>query len=139
MQGLDQWLRQHDDAVLAALALAHDENLAIEVHVLYAESQSFHQPEAGAVQQCDEQCERRFHVIEELRNLRPGQHDWNSHRSFRPADLLHPRQLDIQHLPIEEEQGSQRLFVSGRGDVPFGRQVREKGFDLRRPQRPRML
>jgi hypothetical protein len=46
LQGSSQWLRKHDDAILLALALTHDDDLAIKVDVLDSQAQTFHQAEA---------------------------------------------------------------------------------------------
>jgi hypothetical protein len=40
-------------------------------------------------------------------------------------------QLFVQHLPVEEEQGRQRLVRRGGGHVAIHRQVRQEGLDLR--------
>jgi hypothetical protein len=45
-------------------------------------------------------------------------------------DLVHPRQLDVEHLSIQEEQRRQSLILSGRSDVPIDDQRREECFDL---------
>jgi hypothetical protein len=96
----DERLGQHHDAVLSTFALARDEDLSIEVHVLYAKAQTLHQSKTRAVKQCDRGRERGLYLLEQARNFRPRQHDRNSDRAVRATDLLHPGQLDVQYLPV---------------------------------------
>lgn len=50
LQRSPQRLRQHDDAILLALALTHDNDVAIEVDVFDSHAQAFHQAEPCAIQ-----------------------------------------------------------------------------------------
>src|SRR5687767_5592847 len=46
----DKTLGQHDDPILATLALAHDDGQAIEINVFDAQLQTLADPHAGAVE-----------------------------------------------------------------------------------------
>ena len=50
LQRSPQRLGKHDDAILLALALTHDDDLAIEVDVFDSQAQAFHQAEPCAVE-----------------------------------------------------------------------------------------
>ena len=55
-----------------------------------------------------------------------------------PAYLLHPGQLNDQHLSIQEQQCIERLPVGGGRNLPLGRQHRQKALDLSLPHVARM-
>lgn len=62
--------------------------------------------------------------------FRTRQNDRHPNRTFRPPDLLHPGQLDIQHLPVWQQKRSQRLLVSRWSYLPLRRQMAQKCFLL---------
>lgn len=70
-QPSSEQLGQHHDAILPTFALAHDEDLSIEVHVLYAKAQTLHQSKTRAVKQCGHGRERGLYLLEQARNFRP--------------------------------------------------------------------
>jgi hypothetical protein len=47
LQSSPQRLRKQDDAILLALALTHDDDLAIEADVFDSQAQAFHQQRGG--------------------------------------------------------------------------------------------
>ena len=109
--------RQHDDAVLAALAVAHDDHLAHEVDVLHAQPDPFEQAHARAVEEAREQAGLGvLHAVEERLHLDVGKHHRHAALRHRAAELLEPRQVDAEHFAIEEQQRAQRLPMRGRGD-----------------------
>lgn len=55
-----------------------------------------------AVEQTEDACD-----------LVEGEYDGQSPPRSRPPDLVHPRQLDPQHLAVEKQQGGERLAVDG--------------------------
>jgi len=58
------------------------------------------------------------------------QHHGDALRPPCTDDVAEPRQINLQHIAVEEEKGRQRLSLRGRGDVSFRRQIREKGAHL---------
>lgn len=52
-------------------------------------------------------------------------------RSLRPDDVLHPRQLDLEDLPLQEEDLRQRLVLRRRRHLPVDGQVGQVRFHLR--------
>lgn len=102
---------QHGTAVLAALALANDQFISREVDVLDAQSQAFHQAQAAAIQQARHQRFPPMHRCQQRRRLRPRQHHRQPRRTLGPHDVLHPRQVLRQHLPVEEQQCRKRLVL----------------------------
>jgi hypothetical protein len=125
---------QHHHPVLVALGLAHHDHLPLEVDVLDAQPQALHQPHARAVQQARHQGHRAFELAQHLRHFAGTQDSGDAPRRRRPLQLLHPRQLNPEHLAVEEQQRAERLLVGGRGDATLGGQHGEERLDLGRPQ-----
>ncbi len=63
---VDERTGEHRAAVLAALAVAHDDQLQAEVDVLDAQAEGLHEAEAGAVEQVGDEPVLPVHVGEEL-------------------------------------------------------------------------
>ena len=65
--------------------------------------------------------------------LVPGQDDGQTLRALGADDLVHPREIDCQDLPVQEEQGAQRLVLRGRGDLPLDGEGAQEAGDFGRP------
>ena len=130
MQGRLQALRQHQNAVFAALALAHDHRAVGEIDIFHAQLQPFGNAHARAVEQLGQEQVRSLQCFEDARQLFLRQHHRQAPLHAWPAHIAQPGQVDLQHLGIEKNQRRQRLSVRGRGHRAFGRQPAEKAFDL---------
>jgi len=78
------------------------------------------------------------HCRQQARDLIPAQHHGYALGGVRPADFLHPGEINAQHAFIEEEQGGERLLVRGRRGLTLIGQKRKERFNLGRPHFPRM-
>ena len=116
-QVLAQRRRQHRHPVLSPLAVAHRQLVALQVHVLEPQPHTFHQPQPAAVEQPGHQRLAPGQALQQAPHLRPRQHYRQPLRTLGPDHVLHPRQLDPQHLPVQEQQRRQRL-VLGAGCNP---------------------
>jgi hypothetical protein len=123
-------LGQHGDAVLAALAVAHQQLAALELDILHAQAQALEQTHARAVEQRGDQPHGAAQLVQQGAHLADREH----HRQALPGacgdDFVEPGQLLTQHLAIEEQQRRLRLVLRGGGHVALGREVREEGADL---------
>jgi hypothetical protein len=132
-------LRKHHHAVFRALALAYDDDAAVEVDILDAQGEAFGQPHAGAVQQSREQ---RFGVAfdrrQQPRDLVGRQHHGHPPSIGRAPDLVHPRKVASQHLAVQEQHGRQRLPMRGRRHLPLVREHLQPGPHLGHAHRARM-
>jgi len=129
---------EHRHPVARALAVAHDDLAPREVDVLHAQAQRLHDAQAGAVEQAQDQAGRARSAREHRAHLLARQHDGQPRRPLGGLDPVEPRQLDLEHLLVEEEQGALRL-VLGRGrHPPRHGKMGEEGFDLDLAQRARM-
>jgi hypothetical protein len=138
LQRLRERPGQHHHPILVALGLAHDDHVAVEVHVLHAQPDRLHQAHAGAVQQPREQRRRLGHRVQQHLHLLARQHRRYATHRGGPLQVGHPRQLGAQHLLVEEQDRAQRLVVRGRRHVPLRGQHREKRLDLGLAHVPRM-
>ena len=134
----DQRARKHDHAVLATLAAAHDEHVALEIHVLDAQLQGFCEPQAAAVEHAGDKRRFALHAVEQVPRLGDGEHRGHVLAYGGPLDLLHPGQVLVEHLPVEKEQGAERLLVGRRRDVALVDQRIQERLDLRATERARM-
>ena len=137
-QGRNQRGRQHDDAVLRALAFTNDQRAMREIDILHPQTQPLHDAHAGAVQQLGDQLLFATQGREQAHHLVLREHDGQPNTALGPADLIHPRQIEAQHLLIEEQQSRQRLLMRGHRDTPLGCEPGQKRFDLRATQIRRM-
>jgi hypothetical protein len=101
---------QHRHAVLAALAGAHRDLVAVEVHVLHAQAQGLQEAQAGAVQEQGQEAGRPVEPVDDGLHLLAGQHRRDPLGILGPHDVVEPRQLLLQDLAIEEEQRAQAWF-----------------------------
>jgi hypothetical protein len=91
----------------------------LEVEILDPQLQCFQQPEAAAVQQSGDQAGRAIQTLQNSPHLRRGQHYRQALGALRTDQLVHPLQLALEDVGVEEEQGGQSL-VLGAGADPAG-------------------
>ena len=148
-QRLFQHIGQHHHAVFRTLAFAHHDGPAVKFNVLHAQAQAFDEAHAGAIQQPTQQAQGRLpnglHLLLHVQraqdrvHLLLRQHHRQAPVSTRAPHLLHPRQLVVQHLLIEEKQSRQSLTVGGRRHIPFGCQPGEERLHVCADQFSRVL
>ena len=140
LQRLDQRLRAAPLPILAALAIAHGDLVAGEVHVLYPQRagipsgacrcRTAGSPAATCVRPAaaSSRCtsSRRQHRRHAPRPLRP-----------RPRLSIHGRSIP-EHFPVEEQQRRQRLVLRAGGHLPLHRQRGQEALHLRRPHLTRV-
>ena len=138
-QGTVERARQHDDAVLAALAVAHHDHLADEVDVFHAQAHAFEQAHAGAVEQAPEQARDAVaHAREQRLHLDVREHDGDALLRHRPAEFAQPRHVDAEHFAVEKEQRTQRLAMRGRRDATLVGEHRQERLHLHHAELARM-
>jgi hypothetical protein len=67
-----------------------------------------------------------------------GEDRRQARRRARSLDMFEPRQLALEHIPIEEEDRALGEVLRGCRDVVVDSQAREKGFDFRCSERFRV-
>jgi hypothetical protein len=133
-----QRLRQHRYAILRPLAVANQNLAPLEIEILHPQANAFHQAHAAAVKQTREQRMNSLHPVENALHLVARQHHRQARRPLGSHHAVEPRQVNAQDLPVQEQQGRQRLVLRRRGHLAFHGQVCEKGLDFARPHVPRM-
>jgi hypothetical protein len=137
-QWLAEALRQNANAVLRSLAEPHHEGVHLEVEILHPEPERLCEPQPGAVKQARHQTRRAMQGCKHGAHLRTGEDDRQADRLASPFDLAQLPEGDLQHAPIEKQQGSQRLGLGGGGHPPLHGQVGQEGADFLRAHVPRM-
>lgn len=95
-----------------------DANLFIgEIDVLNAEAEGFVKAESGAIEQLHEEFFSAGQIDDDGRNLLLGEHGGESLRTLGKLQILKPRKILLDHIPIEEQNGAHRLILCGCGYV----------------------
>ena len=101
-----------------------------EVDIFDAEANTFHQPQAGSVQQLGHQPVIAF----EVREHRTGFARREDHGQLRwprnALDVLDEVEFSLEHPLVKKQQRAERLILSGRSNIFFNGQVRQKLRDL---------
>jgi hypothetical protein len=74
------------------------------------------------------------HTVEPLEHpahLRAREHDGEPRGALRAHDDVQPRQIDLQHLLVEEQEGAQGLVLGRGSDLPIDRDRGEELRDVR--------
>jgi hypothetical protein len=127
----DQLLRKHRDAVLLALAVAHQHLAVREIHVLDSQPQTLHHPQTRAVKETRDQPARSRDPRQQPLHLGPREHHRNARRARGPLHPVEPGQLAPQHLAIQEQDRRQRLVLRRRRDMTVHREMIEERRHLR--------
>jgi hypothetical protein len=79
--------------------------------------------QARPVEQAGHEPWHAFELLEHRAHLVPGQDD---RRAPGADDAVEPRQVDLQHVVVEEQERAESLVLGGRGDRPStAREVRK--------------
>lgn len=135
----NQALRQHDHPVFAALAIAHDDYLAVKVNVFDPQAQTFHQAHAAAIKQRGQQFVLPIKFAQHCLNFGARQHHGNALFWHWPRQVIHPWHFNAQHFLIQKEQRTQSLPVGRNGHLALCDQVRQERFNFGLPHVTWML
>jgi len=102
---------QHGDPILAAFAVADENLVLLEVDVLDAEFEAFHEAQSGAVH---EGCGEAFvaaHLRKELLYFHSAHDDGQAFGFFGPDDVAEVVDGNAQDVPEEEQDRGERLVL----------------------------
>ena len=102
LQRCAQRFRQHDHPVLAALSLANHDHRSLEVDILDPQPKAFEQAHARPIQSLRDHSVGAIDRGQQTRDFLARQYRGHTYPGLRSAQVLHPRQLLAQNLPIEE-------------------------------------
>src|SRR5204862_2906921 len=105
--------RKHDDSVLRAFSLTHDHGATCEINILHPQTQAFHDPHPRPVEQLDKQLLLTVQGGKYLSHFLMSEYHRQTDAALRTSDFIHPRQVEAQHLLVEEQERRQRLLVGG--------------------------
>ena len=114
------------ETVLGPLPAADHHLPVAEVQVLYPQPQALGKPQTSPVHQARHQPVAPAQAGEDARDLVPSEHDRYPGRPLGLYDVVDPLDLHLKHLLVKEEERAECLVLGGSGDVPDGRQVRQK-------------
>ncbi len=117
-----QFLRENGDAILIAFARSDQDCKPIEVDILQAQAQGFHDPQATAVHQRAHQPVGLTQLAEYGLNLRAAEYHRKAPAAPGAYHVFDPVQSDIQDPVVKKHDGTQGLVLRCRGDVPVDRQ-----------------
>ncbi len=125
---------QHDDPVLVALALAHDDLAARRIDVLDAEPAALHEPEAGAVHQASHQA-IRFMRRQPVQSGQEQPHflarqNHGQTPAAAGAEGINVPEVEMEHVAVEEEQGREGLVLRAGRDAALHGEEGEEALDL---------
>ena len=122
--------REHCDAILVALSTPHHNLIPGEIDVLDAQAAAFEQAKSRSVEQRNHEPWCAGQRGEDCGDLLARQDYWQTFRALGPDDAVEPRQVDLENVPVEEEEGAKRLVLRGRGDAPIDGQRAQEARDL---------
>jgi hypothetical protein len=102
--------REHRHAVLVAFARAHHDLARSEVDVLHAQAAALQQSQPGAVEQIAHQPRGVGQALEDRAYLVPGQDDGQPFGSPRPHQVIHPRDVQLEDGPVQEQRALSAWF-----------------------------
>lgn len=100
---------KNSDAILVPFPLSHCYLAVPEVDVLDAQRQAFEETETGAVHQHGGDEVRPGQPIENCGHLVPCEDNRKELRSLRAHHAVEPVELDAEHVPVQEQEGAERL------------------------------
>ena len=110
----------------------------LEVEVLRPETQRFEQAKSRAVEQAGNEQRHAAELCENGFDLTSCEDHREAHRLAGVLNLSDPRQLEIQHAAVQEEQRRERLVLSRRGDVAIRGQMGKEAANLPGSHVPRV-
>ena len=130
-QGLNERVRQDGEAVVLPFPISDDDLMVVKVYILDPQAQGFHDAQPASIHNLGnepvgtgELGEQSFDFV-----LREDGGDCAGTLRSKPCKRGFI-QLDVEGMPIEEEDGAECLILGGSGDFLFGCQVSEELTDL---------
>jgi len=107
-----QALGQHGHPVLAALPAPHHDLPPPEIQVLHPKPQRLRQPQAGAIEQRRDQPDAAAKLGEDRADLLRREHHRQPDRPPGPDQPAQIAERIPEDVPVQEQQGAQRLHLS---------------------------
>ena len=72
---------------------------------------------ARAIEQARHETGHAVKPLEHGADLVAGEDDRESFGALGPHDTVQPGKVDVQHVPVKEQEGAERLVLGRRGDM----------------------
>lgn len=131
-------LGEHGAAVLAALAVAHQDFVTGEIEVLYAQAQGLEQAQPRAVVELGDEAIGALEFGQQEINIVTRQDDRQPLGTARPHRAGDAAGIDLKELLVPEEDGTKGLVLGRGADLAFNGQVRQEMVDLGCPHLQRV-
>ena len=122
--------RQHRAPILLALASSNGNLMPVEVEVLDPKLQTFLQPQPGSVEKRHDHPHRSLDILEDRADLFPAEDDRDPMRHLASRRRFDWTDVNVKDVPVQEQQGAQRLILRRRADVLAGGKPRQERRDL---------
>jgi hypothetical protein len=129
-QGRFENFRQEGDAVFIAFAVADDDLVEVEIDILDAEAEAFHEAEAGAVKEFGEELVGAGHGCKEAVGFIARHDDGQAGGAFGADELIHPLERLMEDFVVKKDNGVESLVLGGGGDFLVNGEVGKEGLNL---------
>lgn len=127
----DDGIGQGGDAVLFAFAIADGQGFVLEIDILDAQAQTFHEAQARTVEDLSHKFVHSVHLGDHAHDLFAAEDSREAFGAFG-GGKENGFDLFLQDFAIEEEDGGKSLVLGGGGNGAFGGKVDEEGVYFRR-------
>jgi len=124
LERLDQAFWEHRDPVLLALSIPDEDQAILEIEVFNAQANAFRDPEPTAIEDFRHQLVEASHKSDHLLDLLTGEDRWEAFGFLSPNGSKREIQVNMEHFPVEEEDRTEGLVLSSRGDMSLNGQER---------------
>jgi hypothetical protein len=125
--------RQGRDPILVALASADPELAPTEVDVLHPEAGALQEAQTRAVQEDGHQPRHAVESSDDGAYFIASEDHGKSSGASGTNEILDPRHVGAENVPVEEQDGAEGLVLRGRGNAAVGGERAHVAGDLLHP------
>jgi hypothetical protein len=129
---------KESEAILVALAAAHDDLVGAEIHVLGAQAAALEHAQPRSIEEAGHESGHTLEALQEHSGFVASQHHGQAWRALGAYDVVEPGKIDLQNFAIEEQECAQRLVLGGSGHAAPHSEIGQEGRDLGAPHVGRM-
>ena len=130
LQMRDQRIGEHGEAVFFAFAVADDDLVVTEVNILDAQTQTFHEAQAAAVEYLGHKLGNAGHFVDDGHGFLVGEDDGQGFGFLGADDVGGEGKVYFEDVAIEEDDGAECLILGGGGKLFLGGEVGDEGLDF---------
>ena len=119
-------VREHGDAVFIPFAVANDDLVPIEIDVFDTKAERFHEAQPCAIEKFGKELMNAGEGGDDAADFIAGHDQREAGGAAGANQVVHPIQIDMQDLTVEENERIERLVLSGGGDILVDREIQVK-------------